>query len=270
MNTRILTRLTVSLSLLISLVSCSDATQFAEKTLPGGALDSAKPGETPAPGSEIDIPDPSEVNNSTDPTGVNPGETTGDPNEGTGGSTNPGDNTGGTGGTGGTTNPPGDVFGACDQNQDYNIVAQLYKLPETTTRLPDFSTMNSLGDVCVSQLNIADRSFTQGFPGVSNIFEWFALDMRFKLTVTKAGNYQFFVNSDDGSILSINGAVVVDNDGTHSQQEKSGSTYLGVGVHDVQVRYYQGPRDRIALELFWKVPGSNSKVYVPKSAMARP
>ncbi|RYZ70460.1 MAG: hypothetical protein EOP09_06075 [Proteobacteria bacterium] len=150
------------------------------------------------------------------------------------------------------------------------IVSQLYQLPPETKQLPNFSTMRSIGDVCVGQLNIADREFTAGFPGVSDIFEWFALDMRFKLNITKAGNYQFFINSDDGSILSIDNAVIVNNDGLHSQQEKSGSVYLGAGVHDVQVRYYQGPRVRIALELFWKVPGSSNKVYVPKSAMSRP
>lgn len=291
MNTRILTRLSISVSLLLTLVACSDSTQFAEKTLPG-ALDAAKPGsetDPSTPGSESDptaegTESPNgDVINEDNPTGVKPDGSEGENPDGESGGT-PGDDatvdngtgsggsggSGGTGGAGGGTPPPGEVFSECTANPDMAIVSQLYQLPPETSRLPDFSTMNAIGDVCVSQLNIADRDFTHGFPGVSDIFEWFALDMRFKLNVTKAGNYQFFLNSDDGSILSIDNAVVVDNDGTHSQQEKSGSKYLGVGVHDVQVRYYQGPRTRIALELFWKVPGSNQKVYVPKSAMSRP
>lgn len=285
MNTRILTRLSVSVSLLFSLVACSDATQFAEQTLPAGALDAARPGavssETPA---ETDGSIPSEeVINEDDPTGVRPDGTNPDDSVADNGSGGPGSGTTGTNtnptapgtGTGGptapgTTPPPGEVFSECSAHPDMAIVSQLYQLPPETSRLPDFSRMRSIGDVCVGQLNIADRDFTHGFPGVSDIFEWFALDMRFKITISKPGTYQFFLNSDDGSILSINNAVVIDNDGTHSQLEKSGSTYLGAGVHDVRVRYYQGPRTRIALELFWKVPGSNQKVYVPKSVMSRP
>ena len=301
MNTRILTRLSISVSLLLTLVACSDSTQFTEKTLPG-ALDAAKPGsegDPSTPGSESDpaaevMESPNgDVINEDNPTGVKPESTVGEnpdgeiggtsgaspdiENIGTAGSDSSVDNGSGSGGTGGTSSggsgsnpPPGEVFSECTSNPDMAIVSQLYQLPVDTSRLPDFSTMNSIGDVCVSQLNIADRDFSRGFPGVSDIFEWFALDMRFKLNITKAGTYQFFLNSDDGSILSIDNAVIVDNDGTHSQRERSGSTYLAVGVHDVQVRYYQGPRTRIALELFWKVPGSSQKVYVPKSVMSRP
>ena len=153
---------------------------------------------------------------------------------------------------------------------DKAIISQLYQLPAQTNKLPDFSTMTAVGDVCVSQLNIADRDFTQGFPGVSEIFEWFALDMRFKVTIAAAGNYQFFLNSDDGSIMEVDGSKVIDNDGTHSQKEVSGSKYLAAGVHDFHVKYYQGPRTRIALELFWKTPGSNNKVYIPARVMSRP
>ena len=296
MNTRILTRLSISVSLLFTLVACSDSTQFAEKTLPG-ALDAVKPAPEGDPSGTSPESEPSgegtespnsDVTNEDNPSGVKPddsppGDQNPDPGSvsppvtGSGGSPTAGASGAGAGtggnagaGAGGSTPPPGEVFSECSANPNMAIVSQLYQLPPQTSKLPNFSTMNPIGDVCVAQLNIADRDFSQGFPGVSDIFEWFALDMRFKLQVTKAGTYQFFLNSDDGSILSINNAVVVDNDGTHSQIEKSGSAYLGIGVHDVRVRYYQGPRTRIALELFWKVPGTSNKVYVPTSAMSRP
>ncbi len=191
-----------------------------------------------------------------------------------GGSTasNGGNTSGGSTSNGGSTSTgnTGSFAATCSDHPDMPIVAQLYQLPENTQKLPDFTGMNPIGDVCVNQLTIADRDFTQGFPGVSDIFEWFALDMRFKLNITTPGTYTFYANSDDGSILYIDGKMVVNNDGNHQQTEKSGSVYLGAGVHDVEMKYYQGPRYRIALELFWTTPGSSQKVYVPKSAMLRP
>jgi hypothetical protein len=272
MKAHFITRMSIQGSLLISLVSCSDATQFAEKTLPA-TLDAAKSGET------VETTDPATDYNSTSPTGETPdgmnpdGTVAGtDPAGGTGTGTAPGAGPGtGTGGGAGATPPAvGEIFSECSAHPDKSIVSQLYQLPSQTSKLPDFSTMVPVGDVCVGALNIADRDFTQGFPGVSDIFEWFALDMHFKVTVPAGGNYQFFLNSDDGSILYIDGVKVIDNDGTHSQIEKSGSKQLAAGVHDFQVKYYQGPRTRIALELFWKTPGSNNKVYVPASVMSRP
>ncbi len=278
MKTRILTRLTIQGSLLFSLVSCSDATQFAEKTLPAD-LEAAKAETT------TETTDPETDYNSTAPTGETGPSADGNapistvaggpgPVGGTGTGTGSGGTGTGTGtGTGGTgSNPPatGEIFSECSAYPDKSIVSQLYQLPAQTTKLPDFSTMTSVGDVCVSSLNIADRDFEQGFPGVSDIFEWFALDMRFKVTIKAAGTYQFFLNSDDGSIMEIDGAKVIDNDGSHSQKEVAGSKYLSAGVHDFHVKYYQGPRTRIALELFWKTPGSNNKVYVPASVMSRP
>jgi hypothetical protein len=286
MNTRMIIRVLASSALLLNQTGCSDSTQFAEKTLPG-SFDAAKVGEETTstqpeqtdPESQTGANPDGSVTNEDSPTGISPsGAVTSETQPNSGPAVNPTPSPGpGTGGGAGSSGPnvagpvpPGEVFSECSAHPDMAIVSQLYQLPPNTDRLPDFSALRSIGDVCVAQLNIADREFTFGFPGVSDIFEWFALDMRFKLNITRAGNYQFYVNSDDGSILSIDNSVVVNNDGTHAQIEKSGSIYLGVGVHDVQVRYYQGPRTRIALELFWKVPGSNSKVYVPKSVMQRP
>ena len=287
MKTQILSRFLVSSALLVSLVGCSDSTQFTEKTLPSTSLDAEKPVDSTNPASSTvatdpstdgittaSVPNESPGNAGGTDTGVGGTGTAGTGSGGTGtgtgtGSGGTGTGTGTTGGgTGGSGTTP--IFSECTTHQNLTIVSQLYQLPPNTNHLPDFSKMNPIGDVCVDQLSIADRDFSQGFPGVSDIFEWFALDMRFKIMVTTPGTYTFSINSDDGSILSIDITVVVNNDGTHSQLEKSGTIYLGAGFHDVQVRYYQGPRTRIALELFWKVPGSTTKVYVPKSVMYRP
>ncbi len=162
------------------------------------------------------------------------------------------------------------LFDDCGTSPDKNIVAELYELPSGTQKLPDFSSLASLGTVCVAQLNIKDREFSEGFPGVENLVEWFGLDMRFQVEVPKSGIYEFSLISDDGAILSIDDSMIIDNDGLHAVKEKKASVYLNKGAHSFHLAYYQGPRWRIALELYWKIPGTTARSYIPTSSISRP
>ncbi len=176
-----------------------------------------------------------------------------------------------TGSTAPITDAPNAIFKNCDTNLDAPVLAQLYKLPDNTTVLPDFSILAPIGAVCLNQFDIQPRVWTDGFPGVSaDLIEWFAIDAHFKLNIETAGSYTFFLNADDGSILSIDGQQTINDDGLHMPVEKSAVVSLSAGVHDVRLKYFQGPRERIALELSWIVPGTTAKVYVPQSVMARP
>ncbi len=70
----------------------------------------------------------------------------------------------------------------------------------------------------------------------------------------EAGAYEFFLTSDDGSVLNISGNTVVDNDGDHGMVERSGRIELSAGLHDFQLGFYeQGGDEGLALE--WKGPG---------------
>ena len=50
--------------------------------------------------------------------------------------------------------------------------------------------------------------------------------------------YDFKLSSDDGSVLTIDGVVVVDNDGSHSLRHKDGSIRLAKGFHEMELRYF--------------------------------
>lgn len=58
------------------------------------------------------------------------------------------------------------------------------------------------------------------------------------IEVPADGNYAFYTYSDDGSILSIDGTVVVENDGPHSRQERSGQVLLRKGFHKFSLQYF--------------------------------
>ncbi len=59
------------------------------------------------------------------------------------------------------------------------------------------------------------------------------------LTLDAPAALRFGLNSDDGTDLTINGEVVVANDGHHAPQEKTGSITLPAGRHALQVRMFE-------------------------------
>lgn len=169
------------------------------------------------------------------------------------------------------TSPAPMLFSDCVSNPSQAIVAQVYELPVNTSKLPDFSKLIPAGDdVCLPQLNISERIFSEGFPGVPDLFEWFGLDINFKVEVPSSGNYSFTLKSDDGAILYIDGQKIVDNDGTHATKEVTATKNLSKGFHSFHIKYYQGPRYHIALELFWKTPGALERSYIPEAYLSRP
>lgn len=70
--------------------------------------------------------------------------------------------------------------------------------------------------------------------------ETYALVFTGYLHVARAGLYTLALSSDDGSVLEVDGRVVVDNDGWHSEQEKSGMVALEAGYHPLVIRFVQG------------------------------
>ena len=127
--------------------------------------------------------------------------------------------------------------------------------------------------VVFSKFDIATRSWDLGFPAGegdflatengSRLVEWFALDLKGMIRLGSqyaTGDYQFALMSDDGATLEIEGQMVVDNDGVHSPKWSCSpaNVHLKQGdLYDVKLKYFQGPRNQIALRLLWR-PSSES------------
>jgi hypothetical protein len=81
------------------------------------------------------------------------------------------------------------------------------------------------------------------------------------LWIAEAGQYTFFTNSDDGSLLSLDQRLVVNNDGSHPLTERSGAVHLYAGLHRFQLLYsaYSTPN---SLSVQWSGP-SFSKTALP-------
>ncbi len=165
---------------------------------------------------------------------------------------------------------PQPLFQDCEKDPERQIVAELFPLPKDTDRLPDFSQLKATKKLCIKQLDITNRDFKEGFPGVDGLIEWFGLNIRFKLNVPVQGEYEFSLNSDDGSRLYIDDKEIIENDFQHSQTRKSKLITLTPGLHEVRIPYFQGPRYSIALELQWKMPGENALTYIPTAFILGP
>ena len=130
-----------------------------------------------------------------------------------------------------------------------SLEGRIYLLEPGTSRLPDFSQLTPVGKVYATELNVSPRSFTDGFPGVVDRFEWFAIDYHGKFNLARSGKYSFRLTSDDGSLLFIDGEKIIDNDGLHPPRATEGSKHLAYGLHQIRVQYFQGPATTIALVL---------------------
>jgi PA14 domain-containing protein len=101
-------------------------------------------------------------------------------------------------------------------------------------------------------------------PGLDD--DYFALRYTGKIEIEKADRYTFFLDSDDGSLLLIDGTVVVNNDGRHTRKKLSGSIDLTAGSHDIEVHYFEYFGFNV-LNLSWARPGSKESM-VPASALS--
>jgi hypothetical protein len=121
--------------------------------------------------------------------------------------------------------------------------------------LPKFGHMRPVGSIYTTALNIWPQSFDEGFPNVTDRFEWFAIEYTGRVWIEKQGHYRFSLLSDDGAKLYLNNQIVIDNDGEHGARAISGSAILTRGVYEIKVEYFQGPRFTVALVLAVSPPG---------------
>jgi hypothetical protein len=137
----------------------------------------------------------------------------------------------------------------------HGLRGQYYTVQKGQSRLPDFDALHFKATVFAPVLNVVPQSSADGFPGLTDRNEWFAMDYRSLLSVERAGTYGFRLFSQDGSRLLIDGRVVIDDDGVHPPTSAVGVVSLTRGPHAIEVQYFKGPHWRAALQLFCTAPG---------------
>src|SRR6185295_7127422 len=83
--------------------------------------------------------------------------------------------------------------------------------------------------------------------------------------IEKQGKYKFFVESDEGSRLSVDSKPVVNNSGTHPMEKKGGEVDLAPGQHEIKLEYFQGD-GQMGCKFSWAPPGKNEEI-VPEAVL---
>jgi hypothetical protein len=91
----------------------------------------------------------------------------------------------------------------------------------------------------------------------------FGLEFTGTLIVQQAGTYAFSTTSDDGSDLQIDGQLVVDNNGVHTAQKRTGSIALAAGQHPIKIRYFEAYNDQ-SLQVTWTPPSGAEQAIPPE------
>jgi len=131
---------------------------------------------------------------------------------------------------------------------------RVYHLKPGAHGLPKFERMHPVGSVYTTQLNVWPQNFDEGFPNVTDRFEWFAIEYTAKIWIESPGLYRFSLLADDGAKLYLDNQVVIDNDGVHGARAISAGATLTRGVHEIKIEYFQGPRFTVALVLAVSAP----------------
>ncbi|MFM7556729.1 MAG: PA14 domain-containing protein, partial [Verrucomicrobiota bacterium] len=74
------------------------------------------------------------------------------------------------------------------------------------------------------------------------------------IDIPAEGKYRFWIRSDDGSQLSIDGKPLLNNDGVHPAAEKNGNLTLKAGLHELEVVFFQGGGET-EFRVDWAPPG---------------
>jgi len=99
------------------------------------------------------------------------------------------------------------------------------------TKIPDFSKLTP---------KASGKSIDLDVSKIANRAEDFCLKLETFVTIEQSGDYTFFITSDDGSKLTIDGKLLIDNDGIHGMDEKSERISLSKGKHALVLEYLQG------------------------------
>jgi len=153
-------------------------------------------------------------------------------------------------------------FGSVSPREN-TFCGDVYDLSSGTSQLPDFWKLEPVGSIYTDSLTVWDQDIDQadGIPGATHNNMWFGIDYYGEFFISKPGEYEFELQSDDGSRLEIDGQTFFEIDGIHPVLVKTAKVNLIQGRHTIHVPYFQGSPTRLALVLRVKPPGESMRMF---------
>ena len=130
------------------------------------------------------------------------------------------------------------------------IMARYYEIESGATTMPDVSLQAPDFINQPTQINFAKVGGATTWTDVP-FHENYASIYTGYINIPADDTYTFRMNSDDGSIMYLDGEKIIDNDGVHSMTEKSsGGIVLEAGYHSFQIEFFEASGDN-GLILTW-------------------
>lgn len=117
--------------------------------------------------------------------------------------------------------------------------------------MPDFRSLEPFAEAVAPVVSFVDGDWPEA---VESRGDGFACRLSGFVRIPSDGTYTFFVTSDDGSELFVDGARVTSDPAEHSARETSGAIALSAGWRPVELFYYENKVDAV-LSLSWSGPG---------------
>ena len=133
----------------------------------------------------------------------------------------------------------------------------------TWSALPNFNLLTPENEGITPNVDISVRTRTTNFG-----FLWEG-----SINIPVSGNYTFETRSDDGSKLYIGSyshtaTALVNNDGVHGMQSRTGTIYLTAGTHPIAITFFQGGSGS-GMELYWQSTDAGiARQLIPNTAFS--
>lgn len=129
--------------------------------------------------------------------------------------------------------------------------------------LPDFDSLPEPFAVSVS--SVVDHPTEPWIDDGTEPGDWFACRLTGFIDIPASGEYVFYLTSDDGAAVYVDGTEIVADTTPHAAWTDSASTVLSAGWHPIEILYFENSVGEV-LRLEWEGPGL-SRAVVPTSAL---
>lgn len=115
------------------------------------------------------------------------------------------------------------------------LVGEYFDVGEEIDDFPSLKDMKPAARKIDRQINFAE---TKGRFNGTGLIDQFYVRWTGSIRIPKDGKYTFSLESDDGSRLLLDGRLIVDNNGLHGMEERTGEVELKAGDHELRVEFF--------------------------------
>ena len=149
---------------------------------------------------------------------------------------------------------PNDVPGLAGYYFDFTGTP-LTSIPDVSALQADWAQIEPNLNYDATSGNFAGTPFSENFAARYTGF----------IDIPVGGSYGFAIESDDGSRLFIDDALLINNDGLHAMKKMSAVSALSAGMHKVMIEFFEAS-GQAGLKFYWTPPAIAEQI-VPSSAL---